>query len=70
MEIHYFTKWVKVMSTFSNDGEMIMLFIFNQIVARFGILKDIVTDHGSHFKNKMMIELTSILGFKKEHLSP
>jgi transposase InsO family protein len=46
------------------------LFIFNQIVARFGIPKEIVTDHGSHFQNKMMIELTSKLGFKQEHSSP
>jgi hypothetical protein len=49
---------------------MTALFIFNQIVARFGIPKEIVTDHGSHFQNKMMTELTSKLGFKKEHLSP
>jgi hypothetical protein len=68
--VDYFTKWVEAMPTFSNDGEMTALFIFNQIVARFGILKEIVTDHGSHFQNKMMSELTSKLGFKKEHSSP
>jgi hypothetical protein len=64
VEVDYFTKWVKAMSTFNNDGEMTALFIFNQIVARFGIPKEIVTDHGSHFQNKMMSELTSKLGFK------
>jgi transposase InsO family protein len=58
------------MPTFSNDDETMSLFIFNQIFARFGILKEIVTDHGSHFKNKMMIELILNLGFKQEHLSP
>jgi hypothetical protein len=26
-------------------------------------------DHGSHFRNKMMFELTSKPGFKKEHMS-
>ena len=49
---------------------MTALFVFNHIVVRFGISKEIVIDHGSHFENKMMTELTSNLGFKKEHLSP
>jgi hypothetical protein len=50
--IEYFTKWVEAMSTFKNDGETTTLFIFNQIVARFSIPKDIFTDHGSHFQKK------------------
>ena len=64
VEVDYFTKWVKVTLTFSNDGETAALFVCNQIVARFSIPKEIVIDHGSHFQNKMMFELTSKLGFK------
>jgi transposase InsO family protein len=44
--------------------------LFNQIIARFGIPREIVTDHGSHFQNKMMTELTSNLGLRQEHSSP
>ena len=29
----------------------------------------IVTDHGSHFQNIMMTELTTMLGFRQEHSS-
>jgi hypothetical protein len=47
--IYYFTKWVKAMQTFKDDGEIVALFLFNQIVARFSVLREIVTDHGSHF---------------------
>jgi transposase InsO family protein len=68
--IDYFTKWVEAMPTFSNDGETTTLFIFNQVIARFGVPREIVTDHGSHFQNHMMSELVSKLGFRKEHLSP
>jgi hypothetical protein len=68
--VYYFTKWVEAMSTFNNDGETTSLFIFNQIVVRFGIPKEIVTDHGSHFQNKVMNELMSNMGFKQEHSSP
>ena len=67
--VDYFTKWVEDMPKFNNDGEIAALFIFNQIIARFGIPKKIVTDHGSHFQNKMMSELTSNLGLRKEHSS-
>jgi hypothetical protein len=70
VEVDYFTKWFKAMPTFNNDGETTNLFIFNQIVARFDIPKEIVTDHGSHFQNKMMSELTSNLGLRQEHSSP
>ena len=57
------------MPTFKADGETATLFIFTQIIARFGIPKVIVTDHGSHFQNSMMTELTTMLGFRQEHSS-
>jgi hypothetical protein len=66
----YFIKWVEAMTTFNSDGETTTLFIFNQIIARFNILKEIVTDHGCHFQNKMMFELTSKFGLRQEHSSP
>jgi hypothetical protein len=68
--VEYFTKWVKAMPTFNNDGETSSLFLFNQMIERFDIPKEIVADHGSHFQNKMMFELTSNLGLRQEHSSP
>ena len=47
----------------------LQLFFFNQIIARFGIPKEIVTGHGSHFQNSMMTELTTMLEFRQEHSS-
>ena len=68
--VDYFTKWAEAMSTFKDNGETIAFFVFNQIIARFGIPKVIVTDHGSHFQNHMMTELTTMLEFRQEHSSP
>ena len=68
--VDYFTKWVEAMPTIYNDGEITTYFIFNQIISHFGIPRELVTDHDSHFQNKMMIELTKMLGFKHEHSSP
>jgi transposase InsO family protein len=36
----------------------------------FSIMKEIVTNHGSHFQKKMIYELTSKLGFKQEQFPP
>jgi transposase InsO family protein len=55
---------------FKDDGETTNCFLFNQIIARFGILREIVTNHGSHFQNKMMSELMSKLGLRQENSSP
>jgi transposase InsO family protein len=68
--IDYFTKWVEAMPTFKDDWETTTLFLFNQIIARFGVSREIVTDHDSHFQDKMMTELMSNLGLRQEHSSP
>jgi hypothetical protein len=47
--VDYFTKWVEAMPMFKDDGETVALFLFKQIIARFDVPKEIVTDHGSHF---------------------
>jgi hypothetical protein len=62
--VDYFMKWVEAMPTFKDDGETTTLFLFNQIIAGFDVPREIVTDHGSQFQNKMMSELTSNLGLR------
>lgn len=68
--IDYFTKWVESMPTFSSNCKTATLFMFDHIIARFGVPKKIVMDHGSHFQNTMMMELSTTLGFKQENLCP
>jgi len=68
--VEYFTKWAEAMPTMKSNGKTTNFFIFNQIIARLGISSEIVTNHGSHFQNEMMIELTSKMGFKHDHSSP
>jgi hypothetical protein len=63
----YFTKWVKAMPTFDNTEKTATLFIFNHIVTIFGVPQAIVTNHGSHFHNFMMSELTEKLGLRHEN---
>jgi transposase InsO family protein len=70
MVVDYFIKLDEAISTVKSDGKTATFFVFNQIIARFGIPSEIVTDHGSHFQNEMMEELAAKLGFKHGHYSP
>jgi len=58
------------MPTLKNSGEMTALFFFNHVVSWFGVPHAIVTDHGSHFHNHMMAELTSKLGLSYDSTTP
>jgi hypothetical protein len=68
--VDYFMKWAEVMPTFDNTGKTATLFIFNHIIAHFGVPQAIITDHGSHFRNFMMSELTEKFGLLHENSTP
>ena len=55
--VDYFMKWAEEIPTVKSDGETAAHFIFNQIITWFRIPKELVTDHGSHFQDRMMEEL-------------
>ena len=61
--VDYFTKWDEAIPTYVKDGKTTALFLFNHVIARFKIPRAIMTDHGSHFQNKMMEEISVKLGF-------
>jgi hypothetical protein len=68
--VDYFTKWAEAMPTFDNTGKTAALFLFNHVITRFGVPQAIVTDHGSHFRNYMMSELTEKLGLRHDSSTP
>eukprot|EP00253_Pinus_taeda_P013202 PITA_13202 len=68
--VNYFTKWAEAMPTFSADSKTAAIFIFNHIIARFGVPQVIITDHGSHFRNIMMTELTDQLSLRHDSSTP
>jgi hypothetical protein len=70
VDVDYFTKWAKVMPTFDNTGKTATLFLFNHVITRFGVPQAIITDHGSHFRNYMMSELTEKLGLCHDSSTP
>ena len=53
--VDYFTKWAEAMPTYVEDGNTVALFLFNHVISSFGVPQSIVIDHGSHFRNRMMV---------------
>ncbi len=70
VDMYHFTKWVEVMHTYSNDSATTAIIFFNHIITRFCVPKDIMTNHGSHFRNHMVTKLLTRLGFYHENSSP
>jgi hypothetical protein len=68
--IDYFTKWAEAMPTFDNTGRTATLFLFNHVIACFGVPQAIITNHGSHFTNFMMSELMEKLGLRHDNSTP
>ena len=58
------------MPTFDNTRKTVALFIFNHVIACFGVPQAIVSDHDSHFRNFMMSKLTEKLGLCHENSLP
>lgn len=68
--VDYFTKWGREMPTYKSTGETTAYFFFNYVIYRFGAPQAIVMDHGKHFRNHMMTELTANLGLLHENSTP
>lgn len=62
--VDYFMKWVEALPTYQEDGETAELFLLNNFICFSNVPHMIVTDHGSHFQNHMMSDLTSLLCFR------
>jgi len=63
--IDYFTKWVEATSYANVTKQVVVRFIKNNIICRYGVPNKIITDNGTNLNNKMMKELYD--DFKIEH---
>ncbi|GJT61084.1 reverse transcriptase domain-containing protein [Tanacetum coccineum] len=49
--IDYFTKWIKAKPVATITGSQIKKFVWDNIVCRFGLLREIISDHGKQFQD-------------------
>lgn len=66
----YLTKWSEARATKRNTEAVAVDFFNNQVVCRYGIPLEIVTDQGSHFTGGMVTELLKKLSVKHRRTTP
>ena len=63
--VDYVSKWVDVASLPTNDTKAVVKFLHNTIFSRFGTLRTIISDEGTHFCNKIFA--TSMVKYGIKH---
>jgi transposase InsO family protein len=67
---NYVKKWVEGKALFRAIEKSVVEFIYEDIFTRFGLPHEIVTNQGTQFTSKLMIELTDKYGIKHCKYSP
>ncbi|RVW33681.1 hypothetical protein CK203_111064 [Vitis vinifera] len=62
--VDYVSKWVEAIPCRSNDHKVVLKFLKDNIFARFGVPKAIISDGGTHFCNKPFETLLAKYGVK------
>ena len=63
--IDYFTKWVEAASYASVMRSVVVRFIKKEIICRYGLPRNIITDNGTNLNNKIIGEMCE--EFKIQH---
>ncbi|RVW80713.1 Pol polyprotein [Vitis vinifera] len=68
--VDYVSKWVEAIPCRSNDHKVVLKFLKENIFARFGVPKAIISDGGTHFCNKPFETLLTKYGVKHKVATP
>ena len=52
--IHYFTKWVEAASYKSVTQAVVARFLKHNIICRYGVPRELITDNGTNLNRKMI----------------
>ena len=64
------TLWIEVFLTKTASAEEVAHILYKEIISRFGVMRQILTDQGSSFRNKLIGELCKLLKIKHTFSSP
>jgi len=64
------TLYVEAFPTKSTTAEEVAEILYKEIIARYGVMTEILTDQGSSFRNKLMAQLCKLLNIKHRFSSP
>ncbi|KAL4312992.1 hypothetical protein GQ457_01G021160 [Hibiscus cannabinus] len=62
--VDYVSKWVEAVATPLNDAQKVLKFLHKHIFSRFGVPREIISDEGTHFDNKLIAKTTQRYGIR------
>nr|KAJ0228242.1 hypothetical protein LSAT_V11C100040580 [Lactuca sativa] len=65
LAVEYISKWVEAKATRSDDAKTVIKFLKSNIFVRFGVPRALISDRGTHFRNKVLEALLRKLVFGK-----
>ena len=68
--VDYVSKWVEAIPSKTNGHKVVLEFLKNMIFARFGTPRAIISDGGSHFKNRSFEALMKKYGITHKIATP
>lgn len=68
--IEYLTKWAEAKGVKCLDSKQTIIFLYENIIARFGSPKILISDRGTHFLNENVKEITSIFTIQHRKTTP
>jgi hypothetical protein len=68
--IDYISKWVEAKACKTNDHKVVVQFLKDNIFARFGTQRAIISDGGTHFCNKVFAQLLKKYGITHKVVTP
>ncbi|XP_059066337.1 uncharacterized protein LOC131857656 [Cryptomeria japonica] len=66
----YLTKWVEAVPTKQATSKVVIKFLMDNIISRFGVPTKIITDNGMCFRSEEFNEFCKEYGIQISHLSP
>jgi hypothetical protein len=64
LAVDYVSKWIEAIATPTKDGKVVLNFLRKNIFTRYGTLRAIISDEGTHFYNKQFEALLSKYGVR------
>ncbi|XP_057760602.1 uncharacterized protein LOC130980979 [Arachis stenosperma] len=68
--VDYVSRWVEAIATATNDNKDVISFLRRNIFSRFGVLRALISDGGTHFCNKQLETLLLKYGVKHKVATP
>jgi hypothetical protein len=66
----YFTKWIEAIPTRNATHQVVMKFLYENILSRFGFPKRIVIDNATTFKADALVDMCKSMGIQLVHSTP